>query len=80
MDVKAFLAYAHLTYWMAAILYLIGAKCIGSPYKDALNRLPAVHRLPLLEARTKSTRARGALFAGTVVVSVLILFIWRPFR
>ena len=75
-NMKTYLAYSALIYTIAAGLYLfITFAFIGSPWAEAVRKLPAETRA----IRKRSARTRGAVYGGASAVAMLTVALWRPF-
>ena len=70
-----FFAYVAAAYIGACLLYLLGSPLAGRPWAEYLQKLPR----ETLRIRSKSGQRRAALFAASVVLSIVVLAAWRPF-
>ena len=73
-DLKTILAYVAAAYLIASIFYLVGARHVGSPWKEAMKQLPQ----ELLLIRSASVETRRNLFATSLAIAILILLAARP--
>lgn len=71
--ISMILAYLMSAYCMATIGYLVGTANIGTPFKDSLSP-------EQLEIKKKSADQRSRIFINGLVVSMLILYLWKPFE
>lgn len=76
VDAKTLLAYVAAAYLIASIFYMIGARYVGSPWKEAMKRIPE----ELLAIRAQSVETRRNLFLGSLGAAILTLLLWRPFQ
>ena len=67
-------AYLLMTYVMASAIYLIITLSYGTPFKDAVSKHPE-----LVEIKQESKRKRRNAFLIGLGVSILALFIFRPY-
>ena len=70
-------AYILSAYFITSIIYLIVSRWLGSPFKDELNK-PEYKDLKRI--KETSARNRGILFWSGIIVSAVILYIWKPFQ
>ena len=72
---KMALAYAALAYILASVLYMVTTRVsnVGTPLKDSYSE-------EQLKIKKKSSRTRGAIFMGSLAVSVAVLALWHPFK
>ena len=67
-------AYLLMTYVMASAIYLIITQAYGTPFKDAVSKHPE-----LVKIKQESSRKRRNAFLIGICVSVIVLFIFRPY-
>ena len=67
-------AYLLMTYVMASAIYLIITQTYGTPFKDAVSKHPE-----LVEIKQESSRKRRNAFLIGISISILVLFIFRPY-
>ena len=67
------LAYTALAYAIASIIYLIGTRHIGTPFRDSLTK-------DQLEIKKSAAQERKCIFLIGLVVAAMILIIVRPFK
>ena len=72
--ISIYLAYLSCAYIMSSCMYLTCTKFIGTPFKDAIKEYPE-----LLEIREKSSDTRRKIFIVSLVMSIIILYLWKPF-
>ena len=68
------LAYLSCAYIISSCMYLIGTRFVGTPFKDAIKEYPE-----LLEIRRKSSEIRINIFIVSILMSSVILYLWKPF-
>ena len=68
------LAYLASLYILASVYYLTVSRTYGTPFKDAVEQIPELKKIKL-----ESVRKRSQLFYAGVLLSLLILAIFRPF-
>ena len=69
------LAYMMLAYVIASIIYLLLTKKIGTPFRDAYKKYDE-----LVKIKNKSAKLRKSIFNKGILYSVIILFLWKPFK
>ena len=73
--VSKLLAYISTVYIMASAIYLVITHWYGTPLRDALQQYPN-----LVKIKQQSGHKRKMAFMMGIVISIIILFIWRPFE
>ena len=74
-DLLLILAYLSSTYLIASITYLICTRNIGTPLKDAIKKDPK-----MMAIKKSSSSRRRHIFIASILLSIIILFIFRPFK
>ena len=72
--ISIYLAYLSCAYIISSCMYLIGTKFVGTPFKDAIKEYPE-----LLAIRKKSSETRKNIFIVSLVMSIILLYLWKPF-
>jgi len=75
--VPAVLAYIMLAYLIASVYYWIVTRSYGTPFSDALKESG---NQELLQIQKESAQKRGQAFLTGMVIAVILLIIFRPFR
>jgi len=73
--VSILLAYLASTYIIASFIYLLVTISFGTPFKNALNKYPELKNI-----RTESAKKRKLTFYSGIVISIILLCIFRPFQ
>jgi hypothetical protein len=62
-----------IVYITACLIYLVITRSIGTPFNDSLNDEQR-------EIKKQSAKKRGSIFFFSILISIVILFIWKPFK
>ena len=73
--VVVFFAYLAAIYIMGSIIYLIITKSYGTPFNDAVQKIPE-----LVAIKEESTSQRKKAFCLAVFISVVFLCLLKPFK
>ena len=73
-DALIYLAYLSTAYLLASIIYLICTRNIGTPVKDEMKKNPKIMKLKKL-----SSNKRRHIFIAALLLTIIILFIFKPF-
>ena len=68
-------AYLSFGYIIASIIYLIITRSYGTPFSNAIKKFPQ-----LMKIKRDSSSQRWKAFMIGLVIAILILVIWRPFK
>ena len=74
-NITTVFAYLAVIYILSSIIYLIITMKESTPLKDAINADPK-----LKEIKLKSKKKRSKIFWVSVLISILIMLIWKPFN
>lgn len=72
-QVSQVLAYAMLSYCIASLWYYFNTKSLGTPFRDSLNGHQIAIKKDAVEKRKK-------IFMNGIIVAIIIIIIWRPFK
>ena len=67
------LAYAMLAYVGACVYYIVMTRNIGTPFKDSLTEAQ-------IQIKNASTLVRKSIFMQGIGVTIIALFLLRPFK
>ena len=71
--VSIFLAYGMAVYCLSTLYYMFQTRNIGTPFKDTLSKQQ-------LQIKKESSEVRKTIFYQGVFSSIIVLFIFRPFK
>ena len=71
--VSTWLAYLMLAYLISSLYYYVRTRSIGTPFNDSLTAAQ-------LALKNKSSNSRWGIFAQGLLVGVVVIYFFRPFR
>jgi len=71
--ISKYLAYAMAVYTLASVYYMGRSRSVGTPFNDSLNDEQR-------KIKMESARVRKQLFVEGILGSLVILFIFDPFK
>jgi len=69
------LAYIAIVYMLTTAIYLIATRKIGTPFKDAIKNNPK-----LMAIKKESSKKRRKIFTIGLIVSIVVVVLFRPFK
>ena len=73
MDVKCILACSMLVLLMSSAFYLFGTSNMDTPFKNSLSAAQ-------VKLKDEESHKRKCVFFKGIVLSVIILYFWMPFK
>jgi len=71
--ISIFLAYSMAIYCLSCVYYMIRTRAIGTPFKNSLTKKQ-------IEIKKKSVITRRNIFIEGLLISLIIIIIFRPFN
>ena len=72
-SIPIYLAYITIAYAMASCMYLRRTRKMGTEFRDSLNK-------EQLEIKKKVAKIRGDIFRSSMLISLGILLVVKPFK
>lgn len=74
-NISTILSYISLSYIISSIYYLVITQKYGTPFKDAINKIPRLKQL-----KKDSSSKRKNIFYQGIILSIVIIYIIHPFK
>jgi len=74
MNLQKLLALSALTYIVTCIYYMINTRSLGTPFKDAVAKVPELQKI-----KDNSVKVRKKIFKNGLIFSIILVLLINPF-